>query len=92
MIVINQAILDALEQYPFSSIQELARFICIPTKTVHRCVTQSLGFMVKHLRWVPHTFTPTQQTERATLSIELLRQLQSIEHQGWQFVITLDKS
>jgi 16S rRNA C1402 N4-methylase RsmH len=40
---IDQAILDGLEQYPFSSIQELARFTCIPTTTVHRYLTQSLG-------------------------------------------------
>jgi hypothetical protein len=34
-IVIDQAILDALEHYPFSSIQELARPTCISTTTVH---------------------------------------------------------
>jgi hypothetical protein len=39
----------------------------------------------------PH-LTPAQQTERATLSIELLRQLWSIEHQPWQFIITLGES
>jgi hypothetical protein len=71
------------------SIRQLARFTCIPTTTVHRHLTQSLGFMVKHLRWVPHTLTPTQEMERATLSIELLRQLRSIERHGWQFIITL---
>jgi hypothetical protein len=53
---------------------------------------QSLGFLVKHFRWIPHTFTPSQKTECVTLSIELLRQLWSIEHQGWQFIITLDES
>jgi hypothetical protein len=31
-------------------------------------------------------------TERANLSIELLRQLRSIEHHSWQFIITLDAS
>jgi hypothetical protein len=30
--------------------------------------------------------------ERATLSIGLLCQLWSIEHHGWQFIITLDES
>jgi hypothetical protein len=51
--VIDQAILDAFEQEPFSSIRELAKLTCIPTTTVHRHLTQSLGFVVKHLRWVP---------------------------------------
>jgi hypothetical protein len=48
--------------------------------------------MVKHLRWVPHILTPPQKTEGAALLIELLRQLRSIEHHGWQFIITLDES
>jgi hypothetical protein len=60
--------------------------------TVEYCdCDRDLGFVVKQLRSVPHTITPTQKTERATLSIELLRQLRSIEHHGWQFIITLDE-
>jgi hypothetical protein len=60
-IVIDQAILDRLEQCPFSSIREMARFTRIPTPTFDRHLTQSLGFVVKHLCWVPHTITPTQK-------------------------------
>jgi hypothetical protein len=90
-IVIDQTILDALEQHSFSSIRELAHFTCVPTTTVHQHLTQSLGFDVKRLRWVPHTLTPTHKPWRATLSIQLLPQLRSIEH-GWQFIITLDES
>jgi hypothetical protein len=48
--------------------------------------------MVKHLRWVSYPLTHTQETERTTLSIELLCQLWSIEHHGWQFIITFDES
>jgi hypothetical protein len=59
--VIGQAILGALEQCPFSSIQELDRPTCIPTTTVHRHLTQPLGFVVKHLRWVPRTLAPLQK-------------------------------
>jgi hypothetical protein len=47
---------------------------------------------MKNLRWVPHTLVPTQNTEPATLSVELLRQLWPIEHHCWQFISTLDKS
>jgi hypothetical protein len=51
---------------PLSSIhsllfREVARLICVPTTAVHRHLTQSLGFVAKHLRWVPHTLTPTQK-------------------------------
>jgi hypothetical protein len=91
-VVIDQAILDARDRYPFSSIRELAHLICIPTTTIHRHLTQSRVFVVKHLRWVPHTLTPTNKIECATLSIEFLRQVRSIEHHSWQFIITLDES
>jgi transposase len=47
---------------------------------------------VKHLRWIPYTLMPPQETECLTLSIKLLHQLRSIEHHGWQFFITLDES
>jgi hypothetical protein len=49
-IIIDQTILNALEHYPFSSTRELARPTCIPTTVVHQHITQSLGFVVKHLR------------------------------------------
>jgi hypothetical protein len=91
-IVIDQAILDTLEHYPFYFIRELARFTCIPPTILHRHLTQSLGFVVQHLRCIPHTLTPAQKTERSTLSIELLRQLRSIKHHGRQFTIILDES
>jgi hypothetical protein len=55
-------------------------------------LTQSLGFVVKHFRWVPHSLTATQQPEPVTFSIDLLHQPRSIEHHGWQFIITLDES
>jgi hypothetical protein len=35
---------------------------------------------------------PAQKTERAILSIELLRQLRSIKQDVWQFIVTLDES
>jgi hypothetical protein len=51
--IIDNVILDALKKPPFSSIRELAQPSCIPRSTVHRHLTQSLGFGVTHLRWVP---------------------------------------
>jgi hypothetical protein len=49
-IVLDQAILDALEHYSFSSFQGLARLTCIPAPPVHRHLAQSFGFVVKHIR------------------------------------------
>jgi histone-lysine N-methyltransferase SETMAR len=59
---------------------------------VYRHLTKSLGFVLKHLRWVPHTLTDTQKAQRVTLLNQLLLELLSIKHQSWHFVITLDKS
>jgi hypothetical protein len=90
--IVDQAIRDTLETQPFSSIRELAKPTRIPTTTVYRHLTQSLGFVVKHLRWVPHSLTDDQKGERVALSKQLLRELCSIKRHGWQFIITLDES
>jgi hypothetical protein len=82
-IVIDNAILDALERHPFSSIRELAQLTCIPRSTAHRQLTQSLGLVVRHLRWVPHSLTAVQKAQRATLSNGRLGELCSIKHHGW---------
>jgi hypothetical protein len=52
---VDEAILTALAEFPFlfSSIRELSRRICLPRSTVHRHLTQSLRFTVRHLRWFP---------------------------------------
>jgi hypothetical protein len=50
----DEAVLTALAAFPFSSVHELSRRICLPRSTVHRHLMQSLRFMVGHLRRVPH--------------------------------------
>jgi hypothetical protein len=53
---VDEAILTAFAEFPFSSVRELSRRICLPRSTVnrHRHLTQALRFMVRHIRWVPH--------------------------------------
>jgi hypothetical protein len=80
--IIDDAILDALDKQPFSSVKELAKLTCIPTTTVYRHLTRSLGFIVKHLRWVPHSSTDTKKAQRITFSNQLLLEIRSIKHQG----------
>jgi hypothetical protein len=48
--VVDSAVLEALYQTPFASVRELAKTTCIPSTTVWRRLTASLGFVVKHLR------------------------------------------
>jgi hypothetical protein len=80
--VTDDAILDPLQRQPFSSIRELAKLTCIPRSTVHRQVTQTLGFVVKHLRWVPHGLTDAPRASHVVLSNQLLGELRSIKHHG----------
>jgi hypothetical protein len=50
--LIDEAILTVLAEFlfPFSSVRELSGRIYPPRSTVHRNLTQSLCFMVRHLR------------------------------------------
>jgi hypothetical protein len=90
--IIDRAILDAHDKQPFSSILELAQLTCIPIITVHRHLTKSLGFVVRDLRWIPHPLKETCKAQQIALSNPLLRELRSIEDQGWQFSMTLNES
>jgi hypothetical protein len=51
---VNETILITLAEFPFSPVRELSRRICLPRSTVHRHLTQSLHFTVRHLQWVPY--------------------------------------
>jgi hypothetical protein len=53
---VDEVILTALAEFPFpfSSVHELSRRICLPRSIVHRYLRQSLRSTVRHLRWFPH--------------------------------------
>jgi hypothetical protein len=55
--VIDNAILQALNQTQFVSVRELAKSMCISCATVWQRLAGCLGFVVKHLPWVPHRLT-----------------------------------
>jgi hypothetical protein len=46
----NDAILLAFAEQPFTSVQQFTRLTNQPRSTVHRRLTQSLSFRVRHLR------------------------------------------
>jgi hypothetical protein len=60
-IIIDDAILEALNKQPFSSVRELAKLTCIPTTAVHRHLTASLGSVLKHLRCLDSTNHPDEK-------------------------------
>jgi histone-lysine N-methyltransferase SETMAR len=90
--LVDSAILTALGEALFSSFRELAKATCFPLTTVYRHLTQSLGFTVRYLRWVPHALTEAQIHQRIDLSKRLQALLESIQAGSNQYVITLDES
>ena len=89
---VDEAILTALAEHPFSSIRELSRRTCLPRSTVHRHLVQSLRFTIRHLRWVPHFLTDDQKERRVMISHELLRVLSVQRSRQWDSIVTLDES
>jgi hypothetical protein len=89
--VIDQAILAMLDNHLFSSVRNLAKRTCTLLPTVWRQLTRSIGFAVKHCRWVPYKLSDAQLTARAQMSNERLRIFRSAEHQGWQYFMILDE-
>jgi hypothetical protein len=87
-----QALLAALEDSPFASVRQLSRLTHFPSTTVYRCLTQSLGFLAHHLRWVPHALSDAQKGARVNLSRLLLRILEVQGDRAQHDIVTLDES
>jgi hypothetical protein len=87
-----QAILAALEDILFASVRQLSRLTHLPTTTVYRRLRQSLGFVARHLRWVPHALSNAQKGKRVNLSRRLLRMLEVQRDCAWHDIVTLDES
>jgi hypothetical protein len=88
----DQAILAALEDSPFASVRQLFRLTHLPSTAVYRRLTQSLGFVAGHLRWVPHALSDAQEGERVNLSRRLLSMLEVQRDRAWHDIVTLDES
>jgi hypothetical protein len=65
---LDQAILAALEDNPFAPVRKLSRLTHLPSTTVYRRLTRSLGFVARHLPWVPHALSDPHKGERVNLS------------------------
>jgi hypothetical protein len=88
----DQVILTTLEDSVFASVRQLSRLAHRPSTTVYRLLTQSLGFVARHLRWVPHGLLDAQNSERVNLSRRLLRMLEVHCDRAWHDIVTLGES
>jgi hypothetical protein len=77
---------------PFLSLHQIAKRVMMSKSTVCRHLTGGMWWTLKHLRWVPHKLTDVENLTRFRRAQELLAVLQSVQHQGWQCIVTLDES
>jgi hypothetical protein len=60
---IDEAILGALEECPFSSLNQVAKIIVIPMSPVRYHLAPSLGYGIRNTRWVLHSLSPSQNKD-----------------------------
>jgi hypothetical protein len=65
---VDDAILQALADEPFSLVRKLACHTCLSRMMVHRYLTISSGFTIRYLRWVLHLLSDDQKRSRIDLS------------------------
>jgi hypothetical protein len=88
----DQAIFAALEGSLYTSVRQLSRLTHLLSTAVSRCLTQSMGFVARHLRCVPHALSDAQKGERVNLSRRLLRMLEVQRDRTWHDIVTRDES
>jgi hypothetical protein len=88
----DEAILGALEEFSFSSVQHLFCAIDLPKTTVYRRFSEKLGFMAPHLRCVPHILSDDPKTIPVKCSLSLRTILWAQETRAWHDTVTLDES
>jgi hypothetical protein len=79
--VVDQIILTALDENLFLPMRNLAKRTCIPITLVLQWLTNSIDFVVKHLRWISHKLNDAQLVARIQMLNELLRIVYLAEHQ-----------
>jgi hypothetical protein len=89
---IDEAILSALEVQTFGSVRDIARLTRLARSTVHWHLTRSLGFLARHLHWIPHVLTEEQNRIRVSNSEQLLAILQEQQASSWRDLVALDES
>jgi hypothetical protein len=87
----DEAILQALEELTFSSIQQLARTTHLQDTMVYRRVSEKLVFAGPHLRRVPHGVSGHQKVTRVQCSQSLLATLRTQQTPVWHEIVTLDE-
>ena len=89
---VDYLIKNTVDEEPFLSIRQIAKKTGIPKRSIYIRLTNYLGYVSKHLKWVPHLLSELQKQNRVTISIDLLRILEKAQRQGWKYFVTGDES
>jgi hypothetical protein len=87
----DQAILSAFTIQPFGSMRDIVRLTCLSCSTVHLHLTRSLGFRVRHLRWISSVLTHEQKLDRVGDLQACLKILQAKQKRSWYDIVTRDE-
>ena len=68
----DEKILEVLDEFPFSSVRQIAHKTNIPRSTVYDHLIK-IGVVCRHFHWVPHSLTPEQKKVRVRLCYKLLK-------------------
>lgn len=83
---------DVVDEEPFLSVRQIATLTGIPKSTVFERLTEKLGYISKHLKWVPHLLSEEQKRNRVIIANDLLKIIEKAERQGWKYFVTGDES
>jgi hypothetical protein len=76
------AILSVLNDEIFSSIRAFSRLTHLSRTSAQIHLTQSLGYVIRHLHWVSHSMSAKQKPKCVDMSRSLLHLLENVSHQS----------
>jgi hypothetical protein len=88
----DEAILAALCETPFAPVHQFSRLTHLSPATVHRWLTQSLGFTAHHFRCVRHILSDMWKAHGVDSAQLLLWSLQPQQDGEWHDVVTFGES
>jgi hypothetical protein len=89
---INEAILGAFEEFPFSSLCQIVKRIFIPMSMIRYHLVNSLGYRIRNIPWVLHSVSLSQEQARVEMSQDLLQVLRLAKHHAWKYIVTLNET
>jgi hypothetical protein len=89
---IDEAILGALEKYPFSSLRQIAKRMFIPMGMVSYRLVNSWGYQIRNTRWVPHSLSSSPKQGHVEMSQDFLQVRRPAKHHACKYIVRLDEA